>query len=179
MIQQVSYRPIKCQSRSWPSRVTAVSGSHKGESPLLKPTEIRHATIYMLGTTTNGETETYRRQDTLFGYGIRFVLWGCCNCFRITTYWKIVSGAAQPTKSSSIVQNYLLCRLRQSIRFFTTVLYAYRAGVRKRRCGEAVWRLPATVSPPYGIGLRERRRGENVYTRPSSPLDSQTVGSCK
>ena len=35
MIQQVSYRPIKCQSRSWPSRVTAISGSHKGESTYL------------------------------------------------------------------------------------------------------------------------------------------------
>ena len=63
--------------------------------------------------------------------------------------------------------------------FSTTVLYTYRAGVRKRRCGEAVWRLSATVSPAYRISLRERRRGENVYTRPSSPLDSQTVGSCR
>ena len=32
---RVSYRPIKCQSRSWPSRVTAVSGSRKGESTYL------------------------------------------------------------------------------------------------------------------------------------------------
>ena len=31
------------------------------------------------------------------------------------------------------------------------------------RCGEAVWRLSATVSPAYRVvGLRERRRGENV-----------------
>ena len=27
--QQVSYRPIKCQSRLWPSRVTTVNASHK------------------------------------------------------------------------------------------------------------------------------------------------------
>ena len=58
-------------------------------------------------------------------------------------------------------------------------MYTYRAGVRKRRCGEAVWRFSATVSPAYRIGLRERRSGENVYIRPSSPLDSQMVGSCR
>ena len=57
--------------------------------------------------------------------------------------------------------------------------YIFRAGVQKRRCGKAVWRLSATVSPAYRIDLRERRRGENFYTRPSSPLDSQTVGSCR
>ena len=66
MIQQVSYRPIKCQSRPWPSRVTVVSGSYKGESSLLKPTRIRYVTISMLGTTTNGEPETYWRQDNVF-----------------------------------------------------------------------------------------------------------------
>ena len=70
--------------------------------------------------------------------------------------------------------------MRYPIRFPTTVLYTYRrAGVRKRRCGEAVWRLYATVPPAYRVGLRQRRRGENVYTRPaSSPLASRTVGLC-
>ena len=42
--QQVSHRPIKCQSRSWSQRGTKVNGSHHGESPLLKPTGIQIAT---------------------------------------------------------------------------------------------------------------------------------------
>ena len=77
MTQQVSYRPIKCQSRSWPSRVTTVNGSHiNGEGPLLKPTGIQFATKSMLGTTTNGEHQKLIGVKTmsLFGYGIRFLL---------------------------------------------------------------------------------------------------------
>ena len=66
MTQQVRYRPNKYQSRSWPSRVTAVSGSHIRESPLLKAKGIQYVTISMLGTTTNVEPETYRRQDSVF-----------------------------------------------------------------------------------------------------------------
>ena len=76
-------------------------------------------------------------------------------------------------KYSALVQAAVIYHIL-SLQFYT-----YRAGVRKRRCGEAVWRLSATVSPAYRIGLRERRRGENVCTRPTSPLDSQTVGSCR
>ena len=36
--QQVSHRPIKCQSRSWLQRGTKVNGSHHGDNPLLRPT---------------------------------------------------------------------------------------------------------------------------------------------
>ena len=35
--QQVSHRPIKCQSRLWSQRGTKVNGSHRGGNPLLKP----------------------------------------------------------------------------------------------------------------------------------------------
>ena len=35
--QQVSHRPIKCQSRLWPQRGTKVNGSHHGDNPLLRP----------------------------------------------------------------------------------------------------------------------------------------------
>ena len=42
--QQVSHRPIKCQSRSWSQRGTKVNGSHHGDNPLLRPTGIQIAT---------------------------------------------------------------------------------------------------------------------------------------
>ena len=42
--QQVSNRPIKYQSRLGSQRGTKVSGSHRGENPLLRPTEIQIAT---------------------------------------------------------------------------------------------------------------------------------------
>ena len=35
--QQVSHRPIKCQSRLWTQRGTKVNGSHHGDNPLLRP----------------------------------------------------------------------------------------------------------------------------------------------
>ena len=38
--QQVSHRPIKCQSRLWSQRGTKVNGSHHGDNPLLRPTGI-------------------------------------------------------------------------------------------------------------------------------------------
>ena len=49
--QAVSYRPIKCQSRSWSQRGTKVNGSHHGDSPLLKPTGIPIATKPFPGPT--------------------------------------------------------------------------------------------------------------------------------
>ena len=42
--QQVSHRPIKCQSRLWSQRGTKVDGSHHGDNPLLRPTGIQIAT---------------------------------------------------------------------------------------------------------------------------------------
>ena len=42
--QQVSHRPIKCQSRLWSPRGTKVNGSHHGDNPLLRPTGIQIAT---------------------------------------------------------------------------------------------------------------------------------------
>ena len=42
--QQVSHRPIKCQSRSWSQRGMKVNGSHHGDNPLLRPTGIQIAT---------------------------------------------------------------------------------------------------------------------------------------
>ena len=42
--QQVSHRPIKRQSRLWSQRGTKVNGSHHGDNPLLRPTEIQIAT---------------------------------------------------------------------------------------------------------------------------------------
>ena len=42
--QQVSHRPIKCQSRLWSQRGPKVNGSHHGDNPLLRPTGIQIAT---------------------------------------------------------------------------------------------------------------------------------------
>ena len=42
--QQVSHRPIKCQSRLWSQRGTKVNGSHHDDNPLLRPTGIQMAT---------------------------------------------------------------------------------------------------------------------------------------
>ena len=45
VIQHVSHRPIRCQSRLWPQRGTKVNGSHHhGNNPLLRPTGIQIAT---------------------------------------------------------------------------------------------------------------------------------------
>ena len=44
VIQQVSHRPIKRQSRLWSQRGTKVNGSHHGDNPLLRPTGIQIAT---------------------------------------------------------------------------------------------------------------------------------------
>ena len=49
--QQVSHRPIKCQSRSWPQRCTKVNGSHHGDNPLLHPARIQIATKFLPGPT--------------------------------------------------------------------------------------------------------------------------------
>ena len=42
--QQVSHRPIRCQSRLWSQRGTKVNGSHHGDNSLLRPTGIQIAT---------------------------------------------------------------------------------------------------------------------------------------
>ena len=43
--QQVSRRPIKCQSRLWSQKgAKRVNGSHHGDNPLLRPTGIQIAT---------------------------------------------------------------------------------------------------------------------------------------
>ena len=42
--QQVSHRPVKCQSRLWSQRGTKTNGSHDGDNPLLRPTGIQIAT---------------------------------------------------------------------------------------------------------------------------------------
>ena len=42
--QQVSHRPIKCQSRLWSQRGTKVNGLHHGDNPLLRLTGIQIAT---------------------------------------------------------------------------------------------------------------------------------------
>ena len=42
--EQVSHRPIKCQSRLWSQRGTKVNGSDHGDNPLLRPSGIQIAT---------------------------------------------------------------------------------------------------------------------------------------
>ena len=54
--QQVSHRPIKCQSRLWSQRGTKVNGSHHGDNPLLRQSGIqiatkRYATLQAMAST--------------------------------------------------------------------------------------------------------------------------------
>ena len=54
--QQVSHRPMKCQSRLWSQKGTKVNGSHRGDNPLLRPTGIqivtkRYATLQAMAPT--------------------------------------------------------------------------------------------------------------------------------
>ena len=95
MTKQVGYRPIKCQSRSWPSKVTAVSGSHKGQSPLFEPTWIQYAATSMLGTTTNGQHRKLIGIKTmsLLVYGIQLSLSGVLPVFQN------ILCTTQPTKA--------------------------------------------------------------------------------
>ena len=48
MTQQVSHRPIQCQSRLWSQKGTKVNGSNHGNNPLLIPTGIQSPTCQVL-----------------------------------------------------------------------------------------------------------------------------------
>ena len=61
--QQVSYRPIKCQSRSWSQRSTKANGPHHGDNSLVKQTGV-HIVTKPLQNPTNrdiGNISTPRR----------------------------------------------------------------------------------------------------------------------
>ena len=45
--QEVSNRPVKCESRLWSQRGTKVNGSHHGDNALFRPTGIQSATKVM------------------------------------------------------------------------------------------------------------------------------------
>ena len=53
MTQQVSLRPINCQSRLWSQKGTKVNGSHHGDNPLLRPIGIQIATKSHSDSTSN------------------------------------------------------------------------------------------------------------------------------
>ena len=65
--QQVSHRPMKCQSlfSSWSRRGTKVNGSHHGDSPLLTPTCIQNATKSIPGP-TNREHRDFIGVKTMY-----------------------------------------------------------------------------------------------------------------
>ena len=144
MAQQVSYRPIKGQSRSWPSKFTAaVSGSHKGESPQLKLTGIQYATTSMLGTTTNGEHRKLIGVKTRLCLGTEYGLY-CWDAASVSESElqpteKIVWCTNQPTKSSCICTELLAVYAAVPHYIFTTVLCGYRVGVMERRYGETFY----------------------------------------
>ena len=70
--QQVSHRPIKCQSRLWSQRgSTKVNGSHHGDNPLLRPTGIQIATKSYAALQAMAPTLEYRgeaRRYTVYRY---------------------------------------------------------------------------------------------------------------
>ena len=66
--QQVSHRPIKCQSRClWSQRGTKVNGSHHGDNSLLRPTRIQIATkrYAALQATASTNIETVHQTSLL------------------------------------------------------------------------------------------------------------------
>ena len=104
MIQQVSHRPIKCQSRSWPQRCTTVKGSHHGDSPLLKPTGIQIATKPMPGTTKREHRRFIDvKKVSLFGYELQFLLSG--QKFELQAYREDCLMCCPTNKSSKVIQN--------------------------------------------------------------------------
>ena len=50
MTQQVSHRPIKCESRLWSQRGTKVNESHHGDNPLLRQSGIQIVTKHYAAT---------------------------------------------------------------------------------------------------------------------------------
>ena len=82
--QQVSHRPIKCQSRSWSQRGTKVNGSHHGDSPLLRPTGTQIATKHIPGTTN-------REHRKLIG--VKNVSLGM-NYSKVSTVWSATQKSA-------------------------------------------------------------------------------------
>ena len=109
--QQVSHRPIKCQSRSWSQTGTKDNGSHHGDNPLLKPTGIQIATKSFSGPTNR----KYRK----FIYTSRRCFWARTAA---STVWSAASiseselqpiektawCAAHPPKSSKVIQKVFL-----------------------------------------------------------------------
>ena len=64
--QQVSYRPIKCQSRSWSSRVTTVNGLHKRWKPATQTNRDSTRDKIYARYNQRGTSETYRCQNDVF-----------------------------------------------------------------------------------------------------------------
>ena len=97
----------------------------------------------MLGT-TNGEHRKLIGVKTvsLFGYGVQFVLLGCCQCFRI---WC----AARPTKSSKVCIAMHLWPAMVPYQALTKILCGYRAGVLERRCGETFYTWLSSRASPF------------------------------
>ena len=70
--QQVSHRPIKYQSRSWPQRGTKVNGSHNGDNLLLRPTGIEIATKPLPGPTNREHRKGIRAKTIYLGTNSSF-----------------------------------------------------------------------------------------------------------
>ena len=82
MTQQVSHRPIKCQSRSWSQRGTKVNGSNHGDNPLLKPTGIQIATKPLPGPTNREHRKLIGAKPMSSGTNYTFYCLECvCVCF--------------------------------------------------------------------------------------------------
>ena len=75
--QQVSHRPTKYQSRSWPQRGTKVDGSHHGD--ILRPTEIQIATKSLPSATNREHWKQRIGVKTMFlGTNYSFYCLGWC-----------------------------------------------------------------------------------------------------
>ena len=140
--QQVSHRPIKCQPCSWSQRGTTVNGLHHGDSPLLKPTGVQIATKPMPGTTNREHRKLIGvKTVSLFEYEAQFLLSGVLPVFQNLKYKlqrRLSDVLPNQQRHQKVCTVMHLRMLRYPIRLSTIVSSTFRAGVRKRRCGETV-----------------------------------------
>ena len=106
----------------------------------LKLTGIQYVTISMLGTTTDGEPETHRRQDNVFVCVRDTVLtvWSAASVSEseLQATEKTIWCTTQPTKSSKVCRSMYLRSLRYPINFplqyyVAIALALWRGGVQR------------------------------------------------
>ena len=124
--QRVSHRPIKYQCRPWSQRGTKMNGADHGDNPLLRPTGIQNHDKTLAWPNQPRKSETYRRQDDVFGYELRIPLSGVLLVFRKLNYklrrkgvWCAAHPRSHQTRSKTFSSSRRVAR-RQVMQHFTS-----------------------------------------------------------